>query len=366
MHWSKILVFIATFISLSGQAQTADPTSEPRVPMLAFKVLIRSTQPFFAPGEPLKLEVACVSVPEIASPEWQERWKNACTNAKLEIEEARLGGYWGGVGLIAWLQNKLHLCLLPAGESYEEESHFRYTRPRWQPITVPTKRLSDLQGMVQINAQVALKEGEQQLDQEFAQVVTAIVSDADDEAEARLSSDVQRDAAAVRSGDSEKSKQLANELLGSPTKGALEMAVRLFDNTERTEPLWTVIENSPDQQTALDLMLARLKDPDFVPDYNLLVNLTGMKARLDKPLEFDAEDRQPYTEYHPDMEDASVAYFRSLLNSLVDSSDDPRSTRAIAIADIAASLVESHRCPLGTYGLSSTEAAAINSKLSGK
>lgn len=334
--------------------------------MLAFKLLIRSTQPFFAHGEPLKLEVACVSVPEIASADWQERWNNACSNVKLEIQEARLGGYWGGVGLIAWLQNKLHLCLLPAGDSYEEESHLAYTRPKWQSITVPTKRLSRLRGMIAINAQAVLKDGEKQVDQEFAEVVTAIVSGQDEDFEAGVSLDIQRDAAAVQSGDLEKSKQLANELLESPTKGALGIAVRLFDNSERTAPLWTVIENSPHQQTALDLMLERLKNPDLVPNYNLLVKLTGMKARLDKPLEFDASDRQPYTEYHADLEDASVAYFRSLVNSLVDSSDDPRSARASAIAEIAASLTESGRCPLGTYGLSATEAAAIKSKLSGK
>jgi hypothetical protein len=364
MSRRRVFAFIAVFISLSGHAQTADPVSKPKVPILAFKLLIRSTQPFFAPGEPLKLEVACVSVPDIASVDWQERWDNACSNVKLEIEEARLGGYWGGVGLIAWLQNKLHLCLLPAGDFYEEKNHFAYTKPNWQSITVPTKRFSGLRGMIAINAQAVLKDGENQLDQEFAQVVTAVVSGADDDSEAGLSMDIQRDAASVQSGDMEKTKQLANALLGSPTKGALGIAVRLFDNSERTGPLWTVIENSPHQQTALDLMLVRLKDHDVVPDYNLLVKLTGMKARLDKPLEFDASDRQPYTEYHADLEDASVAYFRSLVNFLVDSSDDPRSARAIAIAEIADSLAESDRCPLGTYGLSATEAEAIKSKLS--
>jgi hypothetical protein len=66
------------------------------------------------------------------------------------------------------------------------------------------------------------------------------------------------------------------------------MAVRLFDNTKRTGPLWKVIEDSLHQKMALDLMLVRLRDPDLIPDYNLLVNLTGMRARLDKPLEFDA------------------------------------------------------------------------------
>jgi putative transposase len=40
--------------------------------------------------------------------------------------------------------------------------------------------------------------------------------------------------------------------------------------------------------------------------------------------------------------------------------------RVRAITEIAASLAESDRCPLGTYGLSSTEAAAIISKLSGE
>jgi hypothetical protein len=365
MRWRIVLAFLIAFITLSARAQTVESSSEPRVPLLAFKLLIRSAQPFFSPGEPLKLEVACVSIPERASAEWQERWNNACSNVKLEIEEARFGGYWGGMGPIAWLENKLHLCLLPAGESYEEESYFVYTKPSWHSIAVPTERLSGTRGIVQINAQAVLTDGEKQIDLEFAQVVTAIISDADHDAEAELSLDVQRDAAAVQSGDLEKSKQLANELLESPTKGALKMAVRLFDNTKRTGPLWTVIEDSPHQQMALDLMLARLRDPDLVPDYNLLVNLTGMKARFDKPLEFDASDR-PYPEYHPDLEDASVAYFRSLLNSLVSSIDDPRSARAIATAEISASVAECDRCPLGTYGLSSIEAAAIKSKLSGK
>ena len=365
MRWPNLLVYLTAFITLSAHAQTVEQSSEPRVPMLAFKLLVRSSQPFFAPGEPLKLEVACVTIPERASAEWQERWNNACSNIKLEIEEARLGGYWGGVGLMAWLQNKLHLCLLPAGESYEEESYFVYTKPSWHSITVPTERLSGMRGMVQINAQAVLKDGEKQIDLEFAQAVTAIIAVADDDTEAELSSDVQRDAAALQSGDSEKSKQLANELLESPTKGALKMAVRLFDNTKRTGPLWTFIEDSPHQQMALDLMLVRLRDPDLIPDYNLLLNLTGMKARLDKPLEFDASDR-PYPEYHPDLEDASVAYFRSLLNSLVSSSGDPRSARPSAIAEIAASVAETYRCSLGTYGLSSTEAAAINSKFSGQ
>lgn len=364
MRWRIVLAFLIALIGLSAHAQTGEASSEPMVPMLAFKLLIRSTRPFIAPGEPLRLEVACVSISERASAEWQERWENACSNVKLEIEEARLGGYWGGVGLIAWLQNKLHLCLLPAGESYEEESYFVYTKPSWHSITVPTERLSNMRGMVQINAQAGLKDGEKQIDLEFAQAVTAIISDADDDVEAELNSDILRDAAAVQSGDSEKSKQLANELLESPTKSALKTAVRLFDNTIRTGPLWIVIEDSPHQQMALDLMLARLKEPDFVPSYNLLVSLTGMKDRLNQPLEFDASDRPPYPEYHPDLEDASLAYFRSLLNSLVASSGDPQSARANAVIEIAVSLAESDRCPLGTYGLSSIEASAIRSRLS--
>jgi hypothetical protein len=335
--------------------------------MLAFKLLVRPAQPFFTHGEPLELQVACVSVPRIASEEWQERWNEACSDVKVEIEEARLGEYWGGVGLIAWLQNKLHLCLLSPGQSYQEESHLSYTKPQWKSITVTTKKLFGLRGMVQINAQAVLKDGEKQLAQEFAQAVTAIVADTDNAAEADLNSDILLDAAAVQSGDVEKSKRLANELLEFPTKGALKIAVRLFDNTTRTGPLWTVIENSPHQQMAIDLLVVRLRDSDLVPDYNLLVSLTGMKARLDKPLEFDASDRQPYTEYHPDLEDTSVAYFRSLLDSLVNSSSGvSRSARANAIAEIAASLAESDRCPLGTYGLGSAEAEAIVSKLSGK
>src|SRR5215831_14878319 len=98
MHSAKILAIVAALISVPGQSQTTESTSGPKVPMLAFKLLIRSKQPFFAPGKPLELEVACVSAPEIASPEWQERWSNACSNAKLEVEEARTGGFWGGVG----------------------------------------------------------------------------------------------------------------------------------------------------------------------------------------------------------------------------------------------------------------------------
>jgi hypothetical protein len=332
---------------------------------LTFKLLIRPTQAVFSPGEPLKLEAACVSVPAITSVEWQERWNKACSNISVEIEQARWGGDWGSLGLMAWLQNRLHICLLPPGESYEEESHVTYAKPEWQSITVPAEKLSGLRGMIQINAQVTLKDGEKLLHQEFAYAVTAVVSGADDDSEASLSPDVLIDAAAVQAGDSEKSKQLANELLESPTKGALRIAVRLFDNAQRTAVLWSVIENSPHQQMALDLMLARLRDPDIVPDYDLLLNLTGMKVRLDKPLEFDASDR-PYAEYYPDLEDASVMYFRFLLNSLVNSSGGPRSTRAIAIADIAASVAELGRCPLGTYGLRSTEAAAIYSKLSGR
>ena len=58
--------------------------------MLAFKLLIWSTQPFFAPSEPLRLEVACVSIPEIASAEWQERWSAACSDVELEIGIPRL------------------------------------------------------------------------------------------------------------------------------------------------------------------------------------------------------------------------------------------------------------------------------------
>lgn len=89
-------------------------------------------------------------------------------------------------------------------------------------------------------------------------------------------------------------------------------------------------------------------------------------ASIDKPMEFDAADRQPYTEYHPDREDTSVAYFRSLFNLLVDStSPDRQPTGAMAIEDIAASLAEAEWMPTwhGTYGLSSTEATAIKSKL---
>src|SRR5262245_62125618 len=144
MHWTRIFALVTAVMSVPGQAQTAEPASDPKVPMLAFKLLMRSTRPFVAPGEPLKLEVACVSLPGTEK-DWQERWNNACLNARLKIEEARLGGYWGGVDTMAWLQNRLHLCLLPAGESYEEESsQFRYTTPRWHSITVPVKKLSGL------------------------------------------------------------------------------------------------------------------------------------------------------------------------------------------------------------------------------
>lgn len=360
------LVFLTSMIAISAHAQIAYSPNDPGVPILAFKLLVRSTQPVFAPGEPLKLEVACASLPEIASAEWQQRWNGACANVKVEIEEARLGGYMHGVGTMAWLQNKLHLCLLPPGESYEERNRLLYTKSEWQSITVPVERLSGLRGMLLVSATAVLRDEERQLTEESDLTVTAIASGANDDAEVDLGSDVLLDAAAVQSGDLDRSKQLADRLLGSPTKGALKMAVRLFDNTERTSPLWAVIESSPHQQAVLDLMRARLKDADLVPDYTLLLNLTGIKSRLDTPLEFYASERQPYTEYHADLEDASVAYFRSLLDLLVNSGTDPRSTRASAIRMIAASVAETDRCPLGTYGLSSTEAAAIQSRLSGR
>lgn len=142
--------------------------------------------------------------------------------------------------------------------------------------------------------------------------------------------------------------------------------MRLFDNSERRAPLWTIIESSPHQKRALDLMGRRLKDPDLIPSYQLLLNLTGMKARLDKPLEFAASDRQPYPEYHLDLEETSVATFRSLFSSLVDSTENTQSTRAIAVANIAAKLAQGNTCPFGTYGLSASEAAVVKSKLSGK
>ena len=360
MCWKNCLLILVFVIPLPGHAQTVGQPDE--APILAFKLLIRSTQSTFSPGEPLKLEVACVSVPTIAPPKWQQLWNEACSNVKLKTEEARVGGYWGGVGLIAWLQNRLHLCLLPPGESYRQEFHVEYTKPQWRATTIPAEKLAGLRGMVQINAQVALGS-----DLEFAQAVTAIISSAkDDDSEAALEGNIQIDAAAVQSGDKDRSHKLANELLETSNGGALRMAVRLFDNTSRTADLWTFIENSPRQQEAVDLMEARLKDADLVPDYDLLVKLTGMKARLNEPLEFDAEDRQPYTEYHPDLEQAALAYFQSLLHALVASSGDPRSARAMAIREIVESLAESEMCPLGTYGLTSTEAAVMENKLSEK
>jgi hypothetical protein len=74
--------------------------------------------------------------------------------------------------------------------------------------------------------------------------------------------------------------------------------------------------------------------------------------------------REPYPEYYPDLEDASVAYFRSLLSSLMDSTDDPRSARAVSISGIAESVSNTGSCPLGTDGVSASE--AIKAKLSGK
>lgn len=350
-------------ISVLACAQTVQPASEQRVPILGFKLLMRSTQPSFSPGEALKLEVACVSIPEIASTEWQERWSNACLKVELGIEEARIGSHLGGVGTMAWLWNKLYQCLPPPGESYEQENQLAYTQPKWHPIILPTKTLSGLRGMVRIDAHATLKDGQRMLYDEHAQVVTAIVSAIGDGTEAERSSEIQ-DASTGQLGDSGKIDKLANELLDSPTKSALELAVRLFDNTEQTGSLWTVIESSPYQESAIDLMLMRLKNPDLIPSYQLLLNLTGMKARLDKPLEFAASDRQPYPEYHPDLEDMSVASFRSLLTSLVDSTDAGQSARAKAITNIATSLAQGDRCPSGTYGVSSIEAAAIRSKLS--
>lgn len=217
--------------------------------------------------------------------------------------------------------------------------------------------------MVQINAEVAFAYRRNRSDLEFAQAVTAIVSNGDD-SEAELGGNIQIEAAAVQSGDQSRSHKLADELLQTPNGGALRMAVRLFDNTPLTADLWTVIENSPQQRKAIELMEIRLKDADLVPNYDLLVKLTGMTARLDEPLEFEAEDGQPYSEYHSDLEEAALAYFRSLLHVLVTSSGEPRSARAIAIREIVESLEESDMCPLGTYGLSSSEAAAIKAKLS--
>jgi hypothetical protein len=78
----------------------------------------------------------------------------------------------------------------------------------------------------------------------------------------------------------------------------------------------------------------------------LLIKLTGMRARLSEPLEFEAEDGQPYREYHPDLEDAAVTYFRSLLRALVASSGAPRSARTIAIREIVESLEERDMCLL--------------------
>jgi hypothetical protein len=89
-----------------------------------------------------------------------------------------------------------------------------------------------------------------------------------------------------------------------------------------------------------------------------------MKSRVDSPLEFDAEDGQPYREYHPDLEKAALDYFRSLLNQLVVSSGDPRTTRVTAIREIVESLAESDQCDLGSYGLSASEVAVLKAKLS--
>jgi hypothetical protein len=367
MCWKSSLMILMSLIALSAHGQSVEQHAEDPTPMLAFKLLIRSSQPTFAPGESLKLEVACVSVTTMASPERQQRWNQACSNIKLEAEEARVGSSWGGgVGPIAWLQNNLHFCLLPPGEIDEVPFHVEYTNPpEWRPVTIVAEKLSGLHGMVRIDGDVSVQFDQNHGDREFAQVVTAIVSSVEgDDSEAELRGDIQIDAAAVQSGDTGRSQKLANELLEVANGGALRMAVRLFDNTPRTADLWTVIENSPQQRSAIDLMEARLKDADFVPSYDLLVNLTGMKARLDQPLEFAAEDGQPYREYHSDLEKAALAYFRELLQALVASSGDPRSARATAIREIAESLTESDTCPLGTYGLSSSEAAAIQTKLS--
>lgn len=181
-----LLSLLVGIISLRGHGQTAPPSAH--VPILAFKLLMRSTQPFFAPDEPLNLEVACVSIPEIASAEWQERWSNACANAKLEIEEARIGSYLGGVGTMAWLWNRLFLCL---GESYAPESHLAYTQPKWRLITLPKKRRSGLRGMVRIDAHAVVNDGQRVLYDEHAQVITAIVSGVGDDTEAGLSSEIQ-------------------------------------------------------------------------------------------------------------------------------------------------------------------------------
>ena len=359
MRW-KIKFLVLFLTALPSQAQQSPP---PDMPSLAFKLLVRSTQPTFAPGSPLKLEVACVGIPKLASPEWQNRWDEACSNVKLEVEDARIGGYWGGVGLIAWLQNQLHICLPAPGESDREPFHLDYTEPHWRPVTVGTEKLLKLRGMVQINAQVDLMVGQTSLATERAQAVTAIVPHGGDAAEADLDGNIQIDAAAVQSGDLTRVRQLSDELLENPTLGALKTAVKLFDNTHATDDLWTVIENAPNQSQAIELMESRLKETNFIPDYDLLAKLTGMKSRLGNPLEFEAEDGQPYREYHPDLEKAALDYFRSLLDQMAASSGDPRSARVTAIREIVDSLVESDQCDLGTYGLSTGEATALKAKL---
>jgi len=350
---------------LAVHAQTRDVDQESEMPVLAFKLLLRARQPAYAPGNPITVEAACVSLPR-ASAQWQARWDDACAGLELEVSQARMGGYWGAMNT-DWIENRLHLCRLPEGKKYEDSSSTAiYGKPQWHPITIPAQKLAGLRGLVAISARAVLKRGGEQLDQEFAGLVTAITTSQDDGTESGLSPDLERDGGEVQSGDGTHTYRLADELLESSTPAALRMAVRLFDNGERTQALWTFIENSPHQQLALDLMQARLLDPHFVPDYRLLVNLTGMKLRLDSPLEFEAAGKPPYPEYQPRLEEAAVAYFVSLVDLLVNSRQDPGAARKAAIAEIIASVAELDRCPLGTYGLSAKRASELSAQLRSK
>lgn len=357
---SITLLYIVLRGACSSDAQEAEALP------LDFKILIRPSQPFLAVGEPARIEVACIGVPRISSQERLARWDDTCSKVTLDIQAARIAGIWGYPEPMPWLPNRLHRCLSPAGESHEKEAGWVYSKPKWHLITIPPEQISGMRGMVTLTIHSVLNENGEKTYEESAQLITGIMPREDYETKDGLGLDFRRDVGAVECVDAKTCDRLADEFLESPTLMALRRAVRVFDNTQRTASLWRVIESSPFQQRALDLMGARLKESDFVPSYELLQGLIGMKARLDQPLEFDASVRTPYEESHPDLERAAVKYFRYLLELAVNSTEDPRSARASSLAEMVASISKGSKCPLGTYGLSLGQAASLNAKLLAK
>lgn len=350
-------------ISLTGEAQTGAPAQDSPFLNLAFKLLIRSPKPFYAQGEDVKIDVACVSVVGMASPTWQARWDHACAGAKLEVDEARVGGYWGQVfNITPRLANRVMSCSSPDGSYEYPGGGTVYSSPVWHSIRVPVESFAGKAGLLEINATVELKHESHSIAQEHADLTVAVLPGGDERANIPSNSPILGDAAEVQAGNSDKVVQLADDALALSTETSLRIAARVFDNTPRTKPLLQVLLNSPYPKLAVEQLESRLVAEDVTPDLNLIMEITALKARLNHPLEFDSEDRQPYTEYHEDMEDAALVYFRSLIKSLVDSHKEG-SVRVGAVSDLVEEAARPDICPMGTYGVSFREAATFKAKL---